>query len=345
MDRKRRISILVGSLVVFGGLLIGFSQEALQLHQVQVTKPTSSSAKRAWNKRSNINVPKTPAVSQRTTTTIPYYKRWDHATQTMQLPGTKDPSAPLTSLELLEQVLNNSNNLSSPEDDSCFRANVNATKELADWVVSNNLQLSLPILNVGMPKCGSTTLQHFFKCVGFVASHEENGFQFKKAVDEGKPPISTTRPHHDAILQMDKNYYKCAYPQIQFLDEIHAERPNATFVLNFRPIVDWITSARKWHGMAVRWAHCELPGLICPNGQHTASPYCTDFDLRQWWCGHVKHMREFVNQYPTHKLIELDLYDTITTSKVMAQLFHTNETCWGQSNVNEKLHDTAARSR
>jgi hypothetical protein len=135
----------------------------------------------------------------------------------------------------------------------------------------------------------------------------------------------------DAYLQMDLNYPPCYFPQISLLDELHEEYPNATFILNFRPVDDWIDSARRWNGnIVVRWSNCTIPGLIHKKGEVSTQ------QLRNWWCGHVKHVREFVRQYPSHKLIELDLYDTQGSSNLMSKLFGVNASCWGKSNVNLK---------
>jgi hypothetical protein len=38
-------------------------------------------------------------------------------------------------------------------------------------------------------------------------------------------------------------------------------------------------------------------------------PMITDVQMAKWWCGHVLHIREYVKEYPSHALIELDLYD------------------------------------
>jgi hypothetical protein len=126
------------------------------------------------------------------------------------------------------------------------------------------------------------------------------------------------------------------------LDEIHQEQPHATFVMNFRPVDDWIRSARTYTKMANRWGtpSCisKIPGLVKDQGRaEIKGKILTQQEIRNWLCGHVKHVREFVKQYPTHKLIELDLYDTEGSSKVMATLFSANETCWGQSNANMRL--------
>ncbi|KAL7528169.1 hypothetical protein ACHAXR_004050 [Thalassiosira sp. AJA248-18] len=137
----------------------------------------------------------------------------------------------------------------------------------------------------------------------------------------------------EAITQLDRNFPpKCWYPQVSFLDEIHQEHPNATFVLIFRPVKDWIKSVKRWTTLFRRLTSpgCvyRIPGFVTEHGT------ATEQDLENWWCTHVQHVREFVKQYPTHSLIELDLYDTRGTSQAMASLFRTNETCWGKHNSN-----------
>jgi hypothetical protein len=114
----------------------------------------------------------------------------------------------------------------------------------------------------------------------------------------------------DAMLQMDriKPPYKCFFPQMQLLDGIHQEHPNATFILNFRPVNDWINSARKFNGMVFRFIQCDIPGLPIGLGRK-------DQDMRNWYCCHVRHIREFVALHPSHALIELDLYDTERSSE------------------------------
>jgi hypothetical protein len=69
-----------------------------------------------------------------------------------------------------------------------------------------------------------------------------------------------------------------------------------------------------------------------------------DIQLGRWWCSHVHHIREYVKQYPTHKLIELELYDTKTSSEILYDIFQKNKqhdgnennSCWGHANVNKK---------
>jgi hypothetical protein len=158
------------------------------------------------------------------------------------------------------------------------------------------------------------------------------------AADKGKPPLRTCHGGYDAYLQMDTNAPPCYFPQISLLDELHEEHPNATFILNFRPVDDWIDSALRWTTMVDRWSQCTIPGLIHEEGEISRQ------QIRNWWCGHVKHVREFVKQYPSHTLIELDLYDTPGSSTMMSKLFGVNASCWGKSNVNPKLENNTTQS-
>mmetsp|Transcript_39728 Transcript_39728/g.45257 ORF Transcript_39728/g.45257 Transcript_39728/m.45257 type:complete len:90 (+) Transcript_39728:2-271(+) len=65
--------------------------------------------------------------------------------------------------------------------------------------------------------------------------------------------------------------------------------------------------------------------------------------LAKWWCGHVLHLREYVKEYPTHVMIELDLYDSNKTASVLHDLFQadyeqqkdselSSKQCWGHKN-------------
>ena len=281
-----------------------------------------------------------------TFSTTPYYALWNYSTQLIHIPN-KRPGDPLTSLEILENVLidNNVGNITE-KIPSCLVPNQKNTQALVD----SGEVMPLPVMNLGMPKCGSTTLFEFFQCAGIKSRHSQDGACIEKAIREGKPPMDgceenkqdhyRIRNGNGAWLQMDIQMWPdCWFPQISFLDEIHQEFPNATFVMNFRPVDDWIRSARNWGApqsstMAQRWASpilCKykIPGLINQKGRAQLS----DQDLRNWLCGHVKHVREFVKQYPTHKLIELDLYNKEASSRSMASLFRANRTCWGKASA------------
>jgi hypothetical protein len=247
--------------------------------------------------------------------------------------------------------------------------------------------LGLPLLNVGMPKSGSTTLRDFFRRnLRWNVSHHQVdsisnsgsdssstatptyvGEEMARAVRHGLDPfhyLSTPDHPFQAHTQMDYTGRTVnIFPQIQLLDEIHRAHPNATFVLLFRPIRDWVRSTQSWHQYPFRWANAghgqDLPGLILTPEQREARDgrgekiVLSEGQLSEWWCHHVRHVRAFVDTYPTHALIELPLDDKDgTTTNLLAQLFDlggrgvgtakkagedpstTSPRIWGTSNYN-----------
>ena len=211
-----------------------------------------------------------------------------------------------------------------------------------------------------MSKMGSTSLYDFFVCSGIKANHwstarqGESGLCMLRANQQGQPMLSSCDSWSmdvwrswlrgirwgdrgaEAFLQMDYSgkYGNCIFPQVQLLDQIHWEAPNATFILNFRPINDWARSVKTWSPLDLgtlgsRLLKCDLPMLPVGKGNSTE-------DLLVWWCWHVKRIRSFVAQYPSHALVELDLYDD-RNAEIMAGLFDSRPSCWGNSNTNASL--------
>lgn len=56
-----------------------------------------------------------------------------------------------------------------------------------------------------------------------------------------------------------------------------------------------------------------------------------DGELAEWFRRHVLQVREFVRKNPSHKLVEVDLEDTLAGEK-MGAVFGTNASCWGHEN-------------
>lgn len=338
---------------------------------------------------------------------VQYYELWNHTTNTIEIPdehryfGKNKP----TSLEILQRILQEKRdrvNINRTKPDGtrslpeCLVADTANTRALADNVVNGRETLPKgPILYVGMPKTGTTSLFSFFKCSGFAASHHQQGaYMMGTSLKQNLPPLQSNpwnlyyerlqrrkekrlqerkilptngsvfkdkvgddnvrAVRKQAHLQLDTNTGTGYFPQIQLLDELHQEEPNSIFILAFRPIKDWIRSARKHHHMAKRWGEFEMPGLIITDKQRVRrakenatrserAVRLSDGQLRNWFCGHVHHIREYVREYPSHRLIELDLYDNEGTASVLADLFQSNTTCWGHENKNELISGPATK--
>jgi hypothetical protein len=61
-----------------------------------------------------------------------------------------------------------------------------------------------------------------------------------------------------------------------------------------------------------------IPGFITSEGGTDDQFH---MDLQRWWCSHIQHVSAFVKQHPSHKLIELDLYDKTGLAATMVSLF------------------------
>jgi hypothetical protein len=264
---------------------------------------------------------------------------------------------------------------------SCLVPNLAGTAAVVEDAVATQRNISpisgkgsslvpLPVLNVGMPKCGSTTLYSFFQCVRFQVSHwsrnnlesqnfrqDYEGLCMRDAARVGLPPLATCAGNKDALMQMDfaspfgsakfckkKNRDNCFFPQLSLLEEIHAESPNATFVMNFRPIRDWVHSVRGWTDFMKRFQKCHLPNLPRGFPENLDDRKGVEESMTQFFCSHVLHVRQFVELHPSHALIELDLYDTEGTASVMDALFassssagkNESQKCWGHANLSKK---------
>ena len=306
--------------------------------------------------------------------------------------------------ELVKKLLIDDDNSSRRRNNT---TNTNTNKSNTNTNTNTNtLLLPLPILNMGMPKTGSTSLYEYFNCIGIKTTHwninninEYEGICMRNAAHQLSSPLETCAPKIDALMQMDiasplgtafikspiptyKEKDECFFPQLSLLNEIHNEKPSSTFIINFRPINDWIKSVSGWGDMLYRFSQCNLPNLPYNVPSHilvnqmtntttnnndnnnntaataAAAKVIVNQIMIQFFCSHVIHLRNFVNQYPSHTLIELDLYDTDQTSYVLNTLFpqqqqqqqrqqqtkRKRKVCWEQANKSSEVRQARAKT-
>ena len=88
--------------------------------------------------------------------------------------------------------------------------------------------------------------------------------------------------------------------------------------------------------------NCELSKTRRNGNPKVGENHFLRFPTQKLAC--LQHIREFVILYPTHELIELDLYNTNESSQIMSTLFLNNKSnstnittkCWGKDNSNIK---------
>ena len=201
-----------------------------------------------------------------------------------------------------------------------------------------------PIIVLGMLKAGTSSVAQYFKCGGLVTSHYKCRLQYcgeciRNNMDLGRPPF-TSCGDYTVWAQIDyasspmhrHDPEACYFPQVEALDAIHAEFPNATFILNTRNVNDWIKSVDHWSNLRERLGKCDISGL--PAGKGAPGPQ-GDAELTSFWWEHISRVRTFVQMHPSHKLVEVAI-DTPGAGVHMQQEFGISAKCWGNHNNNLK---------
>mmetsp|Transcript_36229 Transcript_36229/g.66553 ORF Transcript_36229/g.66553 Transcript_36229/m.66553 type:complete len:279 (+) Transcript_36229:180-1016(+) len=228
---------------------------------------------------------------------------------------------------------------SSRKHDNCTQSNHNqsdscncTTDRLALIQPGKHIVRPLPnpVVVLGMPKTGTSTIASFFRGAGYNTSHwvcGKKGYCGKcmpDAVSLGHPPL-TSCGEYDVWAQMDLTLPDkglCHMPQVQYLQDIHDEAPMATFIMNTRNVTRWIKSMRGWSSLDKRFVKCsKATGLNASD----------DLSLERYIVDHVRMVRDFVNRNPTHALVEVDIEDP-NAGCIMSSLFKTDSKFWTHHN-------------
>jgi hypothetical protein len=225
-------------------------------------------------------------------------------------------------------------------DHSVIILNVNDATKMPEPTPKNESpklpSFQLPILVMGMPKTGTTSIQRFFQCNRTDVSHwmcsvkDRNeltmcGKIIQSNIEQGLPPFHTM--NHAVYAQMDYVDYdgSCYFPQVEALEELHKYYPNATMILNTRNITKWVASVRNYHQMGQRFVSCNMTGL--PSGVGDRDKELIEFVER-----HYENIRRFVRRHPSHRLVEIDI-ESDESADIMTKTFHVPAHCWGHANA------------
>lgn len=273
------------------------------------------------------------------------------------------------------------------------------------------LKLPTPIIVMGLPKSGTTSISAYFRCGRIASSHfsceiaeedvgsKEDGADswrncrlpptrgtdagsfplcavcIERNILQGWPPLEGCGPY-DVFAELDSAEHPlpsvtsskrnlrswpswsqllsvsasdvqplCSYPQITHLDAIHDAYPNATFILNTRPVGHWIRSVSKWSAngndkqkegvgyLRQVLTKCDLPGLPAGIGSR-------DEELASFYHTHSRRLQNFVHKNPSHALVEIDI-EADETAVIMEEAFGISSECWNQHNptVRKKNED------
>ena len=293
--------------------------------------------------------------------------------------------------------------------------------------------LPKPIINVGFPKSGTSSIFEFFRCNGLIGQHwyccepqthhaiVQNYYLMSTCilrnlannlpilhdcghnVGGGQSDGTATTGDNDSDSETDsyvdvyseingpRKLYKqgklkgellddgtladdtvsisprILFPQHHYLNKIHDQYPNSTFILHTRPVQDWVKSVMNWDS-ELKW---ELPNEFYSqqqqqsqsqqntkdNGdekqqhQHlrNSNNWASEFSpikvnitlptsieelptfLTWLYDYHTQFIKHFVKVYPSHALVEIDITNN-DTGTILGTSFGLDPTCWKQMN-------------
>lgn len=202
----------------------------------------------------------------------------------------------------------------------------------------------LKIINLGLPKSGTTTLGEALKHAGLKVAdwrirkgQSENDALARRFVgklmyegyfEEGDP--LARMPGFDAFTEIDivRNGLNL-WPQTDWglLQSIKDNHPNAKFILTHRDSVALSDSMGRWSNLgSFRLPNSAIPGL--PEGYGA-----TDQDRIRWIEGHYAFCRRVFDGDPA--FLEYDIADTDARDKISAFL-GVKLPWWGKANENTR---------
>ena len=181
------------------------------------------------------------------------------------------------------------------------------------------------LINIGLPKTGSSSLHAFAQCMGLRSLHWEEGvgrtdrdddvpvgvhrthhllagYAVQECARSGKPLLSCFKyGEYDVYAQLDCEATKegdqdaCWMPQISHLEGLVVDYPDATFILTSRDIKKWVHSVVSWGRMDERISQCTLPEVDLPYTASAVPPNSTAALADDQWVAMLEHFYESVH--------------------------------------------------
>ena len=187
------------------------------------------------------------------------------------------------------------------------------------------------VINLGLPKTGSTTLHHFFQCGGFSSSHWFCGGKKKCAeciranLKNGSAPLEGC-DNFAVFTQIDDPSLlpsSCYFPQVDALQALYRHYPHALFLLPRRNSGAWTRSVRKWSMMGSLMSDRMRACTFQTRGKIE--------DLHQFYHEHLEAVRAFARVNPKMKILE---YDVEQPKPLFDHFKNISQHCWGHWNIN-----------
>lgn len=202
--------------------------------------------------------------------------------------------------------------------------------------------MSLRVVNLGLPKTGTTTLARAMKMSGFkVADHRIRAKQtpvteihdafvgdlmYRGYFETGDP--AAHMPGFDAIAEMSLlRKGRSLWPQCDFgiIDAIRTHHPEAKFVASSRDPFELSQSMLAWSDLGTsRMPAANIPGLPAGYGE-------TSKERMQWIKAHTAMLRSVFAGDPS--FLEFDIEDPDARQKISSHI-GVELQWWGRANAN-----------
>jgi len=208
------------------------------------------------------------------------------------------------------------------------------------------------VINLGLPKTGTTTLHNYFKCGGRTSSHWEVGMEETTRFKSGHPePETCAACLHRNIKIRDQaplagcgDYQvwtqiddpnadpaKCFFPQVDSVDALHKHYPDAVYLLPRRDTEDWIRSVENaFHNDEEMGSNTSMADRIrrCPFTTRVPAG-----NLREFVRHHLARTRQWAQE---HKVTLIE-YDIREPAPLLDFFNDIPPRCWQHANKNKLL--------
>lgn len=216
-----------------------------------------------------------------------------------------------------------------------------------------------PVFVVGMPKCGTTSLEHALESsprYGSVHCYAPKpwgpnppdrfvGHLMTEAAARGLPPLSLLPPWVNAVTQMDCWWLEDSeesaegtarpapkrrrayghFPQISLLEALDSAYPGAKFILNVRDSRRWLHSVKNYGPLHEILVSADLPGLPSGVGE--------DQQLIDWYEAHTSRVRSHFAGRGPDVFLEFRLEEDSATIQSRLEALLGEPVEWGHHNA------------
>jgi len=232
-----------------------------------------------------------------------------------------------------------------------------AASSIIHNVKPHEMRLPVPIIVMGLPKAGTTSIGSYFQC-GFGQEYQhrvshydchkdphpierqKDGARLSCGVrmsnnNVDKRPVFHNIDHFDVYSEIDHLYpNNIFFPQLRSIEQIYDAYPNATWILNLRNTTEWAKSVTR-SGLRRKLANSKDLHPKFWKLKNTKNGTVEDWELHNFFDRQADFIRKKAKKYPSIHFVEV-IIDRSDAGEVLENAFGISRNCWGNRNTNNK---------